>query len=42
MLNVLHRFALAGAVVSCERYGSGHINQTYLARTAACFGTCPR
>ena len=28
-------FALDGTEVSCERYGSGHINETYLLRTDA-------
>lgn len=27
------RFCVAGKVVSCERYGNGHINETYLVRT---------
>lgn len=35
MLSVLNRFPLEGAPVSCERYGSGHINQTYLVETDA-------
>jgi Ser/Thr protein kinase RdoA (MazF antagonist) len=35
MLNILAQFRLNGAPVSCERYGSGHINETYLAVTDA-------
>ncbi len=35
MLNILAQFRLDGAPVSCERYGSGHINETYLAVTDA-------
>lgn len=30
---VLQQFSLEGAVVSCERYGCGHINETYLVVT---------
>ena len=30
---VLSRFQLMGTPVSCERYGSGHINDTYLVVT---------
>ena len=30
----IEQFALKGAVQSCERYGNGHINETYLV-------TCP-
>ncbi len=33
MKNVLERFPLAGEVLSAERYGNGHINETYLVRT---------
>lgn len=33
--NTLARFSLIGAPVSCERYGCGHINVTYLAVTDA-------
>lgn len=32
---VLSQFPLDGAVVSCERYGCGHINETYLVVTAS-------
>jgi Ser/Thr protein kinase RdoA (MazF antagonist) len=35
MLSILDRFQLEGAPVSCERYGSGHINETYLVVTQA-------
>lgn len=35
MMNVLTHFPLEGTPVSCERYGSGHINQTYLVVTDA-------
>ena len=35
MLNILNRFHLEGAPVSCARYGSGHINETYLVETDA-------
>ena len=31
---VLSHFQTQGEVVSCERYGCGHINETYLAVTA--------
>lgn len=27
---ILHQFALSGEPITCERYGCGHINQTYL------------
>jgi len=30
---VLQNYALEGQVNSCERYGSGHINETYLVKT---------
>ena len=30
---VLSHFQTQGEVVSCERYGCGHINETYLAVT---------
>ena len=30
---VLSRFTLDAAAVSCERYGCGHINETYLVVT---------
>lgn len=33
--SVLSQFALDGAAVSCERYGCGHINETYLVVTAS-------
>ena len=32
---LLRRFRLQGTAVSCERYGQGHINQTYLVVTDA-------
>ena len=35
MLSILDRFQLEGRTVSCEAYGSGHINRTYLAMTDA-------
>lgn len=35
MRGILDQFKLDGAVVSCERYGSGHINQTFLVTTDA-------
>lgn len=31
LAEVLNHFALKSQIVSCERYGSGHINETYLA-----------
>ena len=34
MMLPIEQFALKGAVQSCERYGNGHINETYLV-------TCP-
>ena len=30
MLRAARRFQLQGKVVSCEPYGEGHINRTYL------------
>ncbi len=30
MRDIIDRFALEGLPISCERYGSGHINETYL------------
>ncbi len=33
--SVLRQFALDAAAVSCERYGCGHINETYLVVTAS-------
>jgi Ser/Thr protein kinase RdoA (MazF antagonist) len=33
MNDILSRFALEGTPISCARYGSGHINETYLAVT---------
>lgn len=35
MLPIVSAFQIVGAPVSCERYGSGHINETYLLRTDA-------
>ena len=35
MNQVLSRFCLAGSVISAERYGNGHINETYLVNTDA-------
>ena len=32
---IASRFQVKGSVVSCERYGSGHINETYLVQTDA-------
>ena len=32
---VLSHYALDGSVISCERYGCGHINETYLVHTAS-------
>ena len=34
MQSVLSQFALSDLPVSCERYGNGHINGTFLARCA--------
>lgn len=31
-LDVLSRFVIHGRITSCERYGNGHINDTYLVR----------
>ena len=28
---IISKFELQGELVSCERYGEGHINETYLA-----------
>ena len=33
MLNICEKFQTNGAAVSCEPYGNGHINATYLVRT---------
>ena len=33
MFEVLNHFPLDGCVMSCDRYGNGHINETYLAVT---------
>ncbi|MFV0401852.1 MAG: phosphotransferase enzyme family protein [Oscillospiraceae bacterium] len=33
MLNQLSAFALEGSPISCERYGNGHINETYRVET---------
>jgi len=35
ILKILDQFALDAAVVSAERYGGGHINETYLVVTAS-------
>ena len=35
MQDVLRQFPLSGAVLSCEPYGSGHINDTYRVETQA-------
>ena len=35
MLSVVHCFQLEGTPLSCEPYGSGHINHTYLVKTDA-------
>lgn len=35
MLPIVYAFPLDGNPVSCERYGSGHINETYLLKTDA-------
>ncbi|MDD3214002.1 MAG: aminoglycoside phosphotransferase family protein [Eubacteriales bacterium] len=35
MMDILSSFQVEGSPLSCERYGSGHINQTYLAATNA-------
>ena len=34
-LDILHAFQLDGTPVSCEGYGSGHINSTFLVKTDA-------
>ena len=34
-LQILAQFQLTGTPVSCERYGFGHINETYLVVTDA-------
>ena len=36
MFDILNKFCLEGVPVSCERYGSGHINETYLVTTDSC------
>lgn len=33
--DILNNFRIEGAPVSCERYGSGHINETYIVETDA-------
>ncbi len=33
MQEIMEAFCLQGSPVSCERYGNGHINETYLLRT---------
>lgn len=33
MLNICRQFQIDGAPLSCERYGNGHINETYLVIT---------
>lgn len=35
MLDLANRFLLEGSPITCERYGSGHINETYLVTTDA-------
>ncbi|MBQ4075732.1 MAG: aminoglycoside phosphotransferase family protein [Clostridia bacterium] len=35
MLPIAQKFRLQGTPLSCERYGSGHINETYLVKTDA-------
>ena len=35
MRQVISQFRLEGAPVRCERYGNGHINETYLLETDA-------
>ena len=32
-IEIAERFAVKGTPVSCERYGNGHINETYLVKT---------
>ena len=34
MENIYRQFALDGLPISCARYGSGHINETYLLVTS--------
>ncbi len=34
MKHIFHQFQLDGNVISCTRYGSGHINETYLVVTS--------
>lgn len=29
--NIISKFNIDGTLVSCQRYGEGHINETYLA-----------
>ena len=35
MNSILSQFQIEGSPLSCERYGSGHINETYLVKTDA-------
>ena len=35
MLEILNQFLLSGRAISCEPYGNGHINRTYLVITDA-------
>ena len=35
MQAIINAFPIEGNAVSCERYGSGHINETYLLKTDA-------
>ncbi len=35
LANIAHQFALDSEPVSCEHFGAGHINQTYLVTTAS-------
>lgn len=35
MLNICQRFCLCAPAVSCQPYGNGHINRTYLVHTAS-------
>ena len=32
---IASRFAVSGEIASCERYGNGHINETYLVKTVS-------
>ena len=32
---ILSQFRLVGTPISCERYGFGHINETYLVKTVS-------